>query len=98
MDRETVAIAIGIIQLSVIVIQWYSMSKAKKGYRTILSTIWNKAKKIESKISDLEEGAAGIELASGHASIKSDASGIVNEIEEFRRNHWKQKPPTREGN
>lgn len=94
MDKTTIGIAIGITQLSVIVIQWYSMSKTKKGSMTILSTIWKKAKKIESKISNLEEGAAGNELASGHASVKSDASAIVNDIDEFRRIHWKQEPPS----
>ncbi len=96
MDSTTIAfigIVIGIIQLSIIVIQWCNMSKTKKGYRTILSTIWKKANKIQSKVPDLEE-ATGNELASGHASIEADASSIVDDIDEFRRNHWKQEPPS----
>jgi len=91
-DNTTIGIAIGIIQLSIIVIQLYCRSKVGKEFRTILSTIWRKAKKIESKVSDLE-GAAASELVSGHVSIESNASAIVNDIDEFRRIHWKEEPP-----
>lgn len=91
MIDTTLGVIVGIIQLCIILIQWYHNSKTKKEFRTILSTLHKHASNITSQRSALES-ASPIMLASVHARIDSDASAVVYDIDEYRRHHWKEEP------
>lgn len=88
-----IGIVLGLISIGINLVQSYNRSRTKVVSRTTLSLIRKHGKRIESTFPNIEE-AAGVELASGLATIKSEAVAIVNHIDEFRRFHWKENPPS----
>ena len=88
-----ISIFLNVIALCIIFMQWYSSHKAKKELRTILDTIYPHATMISSRFPNIEK-AAGVQLATGLSTIGTDAFAIANHIDQFRRNHFKEEPPS----
>jgi len=82
-----------IVQFVIIIIQIYRSMEDKKNIGEKLSTILRHGDAVKAQASSCRNAGAADKDAL-LSSIETSANSIRIEIEEFRRHHWKQEPPS----